>query len=441
LSRSLRSLRSALLAAGWFLFVLFLGMLPEQDALYFADSVAYLNHPEPYYVENPHVTPNSPLPRMKIVGQRRPLYPAYLRAFLPSLPRWQFATWLASWSLAGWVLMGLPGLVAGSLVSLLPAGYVWQLMILSEPLNLSLTALLVTSSFLLLRRFDAARFGLFTATLLLLTFNRDANAYLHPIFAASIAGHLLWKGRRRLRGVAPHAAAVLGVALVCFALSRYLVVKHEGYQFMITNAFLVRILPDTEARVHFRSLGMPVSRPVLRYAGMGGTRGQLPLLHQAPEFIRWVHQEGLRHYTVWLVMRPASWGEAARAWFREANRISHYLAEEERLPATVRALRGLSDLGWAHPASTALLALGLIAVLWRAPDPRHRQAAWLLLTCLLASFLQAFVGYHGDGIEVNRHMAGASVLLKASLVLGAFLLVLAFVPLITARRGRSMAVG
>jgi hypothetical protein len=419
---------------------LYLGRPAVAKAFVFPDSAAYIDWPADFVLAGPQ----------RVMGARPVGYALFLDVFGTgaALVWAQTILSLGSWSVLGWLVARLPGVVLGCLLALLPSVWRWNASALSESLSLSLLALGLAAALALARRASAcatrpeedasasasrarrslALFAGWVACVLLFGWSRDANLILLPaLLLPALYGPL----RGRL--------AVLAVGLLVLAGGAWDAHRNERTQWSLDNAILARVLPDPTARARFAAAGMPIPSELEQVAGSPGSRTQRRLRETDPAYLAWTRARGGRVYWSWVLTRPASYGEAWGALERCWNDDLEMYPPSLELPAAVRGAGVCGTFGPGPWVAWLLPFLWLAA--WRRGERRLRPELAAALLGSATALVSAFATYHADGVEVQRHMLLGIVLQRAAAWIGVAVLATALLELVRARRGKTSAPG
>ena len=332
---------------------------------------------------------------LEVMGARAPVYPLLLKALGAGPGLLHFQTWfsLLCWSLLGWIVGRIPGLVTSGLLALSPAISFWNLIVLTESVTLSLLVLLIGLGVLMMERRSLVLFLAWSLMIVLFGFLRDSNLVLLPFLLPPALQH------SRSRKLA-------AVSLVCAVMITGAAFAQQQRHWVIPyyNAVEKRILPEPRARAEFEAAGMPSD--VFR--------------DQAREFRAWFLDKGQSTYQKWVLTRSASYWEVGRNLVRanESARLRElYFESFADLP--VPWVTKISEIlfrasAWPLPFGVLLLLIPGWEV-WR----RGRMGGlpgWILVLAA-GVYIQAFATFHGDGVEIERHMLVATVLYRIGLLL------------------------
>lgn len=391
------------------------------------DSEAYLHWPDPYILPGGYW----------VMGARPPFFPWLLKVVGAGqgLLVFQLLASLIAWAWLGSLLRGGLGVLLGLLLAASPMVWQWHAMVLTESITLTGWILLIalTRQGLVTGRWTyLLAWGLVGAAL---AWTRDSNAYGLPFLALVLLG-------RRPRQ-----------ALACLVLSALLLVQvgaevkaEQRWVYPVGNVITGRILPDAHARQWFETRGMPTSPATAAVAGVFGTRSKVELEKTAPEFMAWLRSEGLatyqRYLLTHLLIPPSTLLQAWESLKKPLWLCLRYYripdGPEFGFPLPVLLAHGVYLLMPPLPL-WGLLGLGLLvwAVLWRrqwlnpkggAGSPRELSPCELSprelsplevslslnLGVALLALSQAFLSFHGDAMEVARHLLPSLVLLRVS---------------------------
>ena len=367
-------------------------------------------------------------------------------------------------SVAGWLALALSfaGLLRVRWVAGLAAAAVcafslvvpvnqWDWVLLSESLSLSLFAAAAALSLRLAAAGGAGRapgkglVAAWGACCLLFALTRDVNVYVlacgWALLAVLAARAAIARGWR-----SPDArwrASCLLVLTVVLGASQLLATNSGRWKLPLLNVLLRRVISSPEVADEFASrYGMPRNPEVARYAGRFGWHrvgGREPMVVRfftddpaLADFRAWILERGVASYARYLVVDQP---------MRALRVAAHAFATHGGQAAPNRRYgKGAGSTGWTRALSrvlhpqlprpvllwTLLVAAGALLA-WRSPAARVPAAAVLLLAVTVAA--HAFIAYHGDASNVDRHIAFAGIGLR----LGLLLLLLTLLDRIAAR--------
>lgn len=387
-------------------------------------SIGYWQDPSSYASVARHPFPSLGL----LAGWRPPLTPILwkLTGSLLSFAVVQTLIGIASWSLLALVTARLvrPGagrLVAGGLVLAFASCWQvteWNWNFLSESLAISLTVVLLSGALLCIEQRTRTGIGVMLVAAVLLMADRDqevvslGTAAIVAIVVAAGYAVVRRKDRLLLR------KSLLGglAALVLLAASGLGLAGEYSSSRNVVNVedvFVVRVFPFPARVAWFAAHGMPEKSKIDQVAGRttaptGTAKVVYPNL-QAPVFAPlagWFARHSRSAYVEYLVTHPGYDVTAPFAspvlTYNDANgNLAFYGSLIGPRPSGT-ALPGLPVVLFPPWPVVALLGgAGAVAalLLWR----RRREVAVLVLFALFGAW-SMFVAWHGDGMEVARHM-------------------------------------
>ncbi len=314
----------------------------------------------------------------------------------------------------------------------------WDTVLLSESLALSLTALLIAGWLALTRKWTGLRAVLLCLVAVLWTFTRDVHAWLLLPMAALIGAASFIRPAQR-RGL--FIAAVLVIAFVVNSASAG---RGEGidkrWVLPLINVITQRVLPNPAMLAWFEQQGMPVSPALLRLSGSLGWENNWAAFddYALQPFRDWLTASGKSVYLRYLLAHPL-WllGEPLRHLddILTPSNLHIYPSPTFKplLPPLLTGFLSLGRnawfLGWA--AAAAMIAVTVAAV-WKRSRPDSR---WLIVALVIAlAYPHALIVWHGDAAEVGRH----SITVNMQLRLGLWMLIWLAADEVWTRSGRRM---
>ncbi len=369
-------------------------------------------------------------------------------------------------SLAAWVGLGLAfarlapagwarrvALVLPPLLSLSIPVNQWDGIVMSESLFLSLMAAATAMTVVLLRAPSFPVLIAWCVAALAFALVRDSAAYLLLVGVAAIALRLFIGLARRIdgRGTSLVFAAAVAVGLIALVSARASMHGGERWRTPLVNVILRRVLPDPELAEIWRDrYGLPRNEVFEAQAGKlawnripGGRqlRHELESDARLAPVDRWLAETGVDAYQRYLLF-----DEPVRAWRDALEGFRIGVNPEPPVAATAEEPGGyaqgasvrqwsllLSALTYAHvprPELVCLAAAFVALVLARSTRAtRARPLALFAVALFAGAVTQAFVTWHGDAAEVDRHVVVAGVLFRigiGALVLGSLVSVRGF---------------
>jgi len=401
-----------------------------------------------------------------LFGWRHPVIPVIyklLQRDIVAIALFQAMLYIAAWIFLARVASGIvrsAGLKLLTVFSLLfigliPEFLIWNNIILSESISMSL--FIVFSGFLLLFHRSNSRAALLgiliSATLL--AFNKDVGSYIVLLYSAYFFASYLVGKAKRWQHLLVGGFFVLLFVMASFTSEHLRNVYDENnipiekrYQVPLLNIYKFRVLSDPWTTGIFKNYGMPYSEDLQR---MQTNESWDVLLFQEDKFSAfsaWVLRKGKRCYARFLLLHPlhslaaviedsdkifllsaksgifkyAAAPKMKNGWqfkidHSYPNRSYHWAGDRKELLAALR-IRGIFHS--ILPLGTILLVLaaGMILLLFfnfrrRALD---HDAAFFFMFFLVAA-PHMLVSFFGDAIEIERHCSGALLHLLVALVL------------------------
>lgn len=313
-----------------------------------------------------------------------------------------FSVWKACNPLA----MQVGGTLLIYLLALYPDFAMWNVVILSESVSISLTYL---SFAFLIRWLQSGRmlyFGWLTAVLLLNTHVRDFNVFYSLLFLGIFLLVLIAR-RRPDAWVVFAGALILGNVVLAsnFAEHAGPKVSDTRWFFPMLNNIGQRVLTNKEFTEVFMRNGMPMNPALASMSGRWAHEedGRFYNSSDLEEFRAWVRTKSRASYAELLILNP--WYAVASLWSRKDDVFhqSHF-ATLYYIPKGFRFIETLRlQFGY-------LYALNFVLVCWLAARFRRTpKAAGALNSLLLGASISllalptAFFTFHVDAMEVARH--------------------------------------
>jgi hypothetical protein len=293
----------------------------------------------------------------------------------------------------------------------------WDPIILSDSLALSLLAVFLALSLWLLLEWQWYKVGLLACVSVLLAFVRDTYAYWLLLIGIVLLV-LVFFARHRER-----VLLVSAIFISLFWASHTL--ASAGYHWY--SAFLMtvglRILPDPEYLTYFEKRGMPVNEALIERTGKSMQSDDAAMLYDTrlDEFRRWTKEHGRREYVRFL-------------WFYKADVLQAPLQNMEVMfnpdvyyytPTGYRPILSNERLNeFLYPTRYGILIFFLANVLAAAlviPAFQYRQVVWIVpLILILFSYPQAVLIWSADANDLPRHSLYHNVELRLGLWLVIF---------------------
>jgi hypothetical protein len=219
-------------------------------------------------------------------------------------------------------------------------------------------------------------------------------------------------GWRRTRHADPvFARSLLHATLLCVAVCGYVTVSQDvsdRNRYPVLNNVGQRILPDEEMTQWFADNGMPLDDAVRERTGASSFDDDFATL-QDPDLAHlraWADGPGQRTQLISFVVHAGFWTDMLRDDLPAilAGNLEDYdlFGVGERLPERLVWLDG--------PRTTTQLAIWMLvavgALVLAAAFSRRRLLALVVALALASSWIELYLSYAGDSVEVHRHLVG-----------------------------------
>jgi hypothetical protein len=369
-----------------------------------------------------------------------PLVYKVLRNDLPSIARFQLGLSILCWGLLAlavaravrspWIKPIAFGMIL--LFSLSAEVIMWDGVILSDSISISLMALLIAGGLWLLEGwgwFKAAAVALVAFTW---AFARDTNAWILLMIAGALS---VGATVRVIQGRYLLLAAAFAVI---FAVNDVTANRANRWEVAFMNIVGLRILPSPEPTAYFAARGMPVTPALMERKNKKTWTDNWAFARDPAlqSFRDWMYERGKSTYMRFLLSHPA---------FTIQEPLRHpeeLLASELRNYAPVKfsaILKGVLAeaiypkkwaLLWIWAAVLAVgLAVGLR--LWT-----FNPAVVIALLLIVLAYPNAALQWHGDPNEIDRHGLQAGMHLR----LGIWLLLIFAADMLVNHNGKTRAV-
>jgi hypothetical protein len=384
------------------------------QARWLPDSIDYIFPAETYAWTEPglwtHTKPWGAAVLYKLTGSS-PLTIAAIQTFLSALA-WLSLAWVLSRIIrAGWLKVAAFALILG--FSLAPPVQMWNHIIQSESLSISLLALVLAILISLLQRW---RWEKITALILLFAWwmgTRETNVYLGLL----VAGFLFFIGLLYKHQRFYWAVSVVLVLFGYVNLQISEIPTIPRWLYPLTNTVLHRILPDEKFLRYFEARGLPISPQLLSLSGGFANSADFAVFNHPGlnDVETWLYRRGKDAYIRFLLEHPLY--TLASPW----QHVQELLAPRDLMSYTPEQYKPL--LAWLfegvfYPGSLwlVLLLAGIVLIATLATKPwRETLAFWLALGFLVLFFPNFYLAWHGDAAEVGRHAIQASIQLRLAL--------------------------
>jgi hypothetical protein len=357
------------------------------------------------------------------ISTKPPITPLFFK-LLDSNPERIMAVqlWLSilSWGfLACMVVLVVRSLLRKVLAFLIVLGFslnqniiMWDPIILSDSLALSLLALFLGLGLWLLLEWKWYKIGLLAFVSILLVFVRDTYAYWLLLIGLALLVLFFFVHQRQ------RVLLISGFFISLFLASNAL--ASAGYHWY--SAFLMtvglRILPNPEYVTYFEKRGMPVNDALLERSGKSMQSDDAAMLYDTrlDEFRRWTKEHGRSEYIRFLWFYKA---EVLQAPLQNVEilfnpNLYYYTATGYR---PIIASTRLNE--FLYPTRFGVLTFlfaNLLAAALVIPAFQYRQALWIVpLVLVLFSYPQAVLIWNADANDLPRHSLYHNVELRLGL--------------------------
>ncbi len=296
-----------------------------------------------------------------------------------------------------------PGLkLVGVLLSLLfSLGHyviIWDTVILTESLSLSLTVLVLAGWLWLLEDWDWHKAAFLVFISFAWAFTRDTNYWLLLLIAILTA---VFGIRRR-----SHWRWLAAIFLLTFWLAQAASEYGQRWIFPFQNVLGTRILPYQTAVDFFAACGMPVTDNLLSLAG-GTAEGNNRAFYNDPaldEYREWLRTRGKTCYLKWLAFPPS------RSLIQPLEDFPNLVAFKQITRFYTKTYQAvlplwLEKILYPQIAATAawIVSMVLAVLTGYSPHWRHKPLwiVWAVLT--LSLYPHLFLVWHGDTLGLDRH--------------------------------------
>jgi hypothetical protein len=288
----------------------------------------------------------------------------------------------------------------------------WDPLILSDSLSLSLLALFLSLALWLLVEWKWYKAIMLVSAAVLLAFVRDTYAYWLLLIGIALLVLLFFIHQPR------RVLLVSGMFILLFLANNAL--ASAGYRWYVPFLMTVglRILPNPEYVAYFEDRGMPINDALLERSGKAMHAEERAMMFdpRLDEFRRWAKEEGRREYIHFL-------------WFYKAEVLQAPLRNLELMfnpyvyPYTATGYRPilknarLNELLYPSRFGVVTFFLAnLFAAVLVIPAFQYRQMLWTVpLLLILFSYPQAVLIWSADANDIARHSLYHNVELRLGL--------------------------
>ena len=297
----------------------------------------------------------------------------------------------------------------------------WDYLILSDSISVSLMALFLASSVLLLEKWDVFKILFLFATSLLLAGIRDTFAYWLLMIGGSLP-ILLFFTKNQARRI----FLVSGFFILVFLASNFSASSGARWYFPVLNTIGIRILPNEQHTTYLEGLGMPVSDTLLERQGKPLHADSLAMMKASDlqAFRDWVKSDGKQAYMKFLWFYKAY---SLQGWTKDMGTLLNpdvYYYSATGFKDIIEDLR-LDE--FVYPDRFGILFFFIVnylavgATVWVFYEQRGVSLMWILpLLLILLSFPQVLLIWNADANDMARHSLYHNIQLR----LGFWILIL-----------------
>jgi len=362
------------------------------------------------------------------VASRPPVTPLFFKLLGGDFERiMYFQLWISiiSWGILGMVLaiivqnywLKIFAFIFILAFSLTQNVILWDALILSDSLSLSLLALFLASSFLLINKWSIWRFIALVIVSTMMAFIRDTYAFFFLMAGGMLIFSLFLTVRRT------PIFLVSGTFFILFVVVNIFSGIGMRWYMPLMMTMGLRILPNPEYVAYFEKRGMPVYPELMERAGkpIQADDGAMYYDPDLEEFRRWVRANGYREFTRFLwFFKSDTFQNPLRDLDQIFNPDVYYYAATGYRPIIKDQRMGELIYPFRFGLVASLFA-NAFAFFLLFPAIRYRAAKWAIpLVMILLSYPQAVLVWNADANDIARHSIYHVIMLR----LGFWLLVL-----------------
>jgi hypothetical protein len=297
--------------------------------------------------------------------------------------------------------------------SLTPAVAMWNHIIQSESLSISVMILILASWLGILQRWSWLNFDGLVLLFGLWAGSRETNVYLCLLIAAALIPIGIFWARNRVYWLL--SACLLVFAWINLRISELPTIPRWAYP--LANVILQRVLPEPDFLAYFEEHGMPAPPELLALSGQPAVAEDHAVFNRRAlnEFEAWVFRDGRDTYINFLAAHPAYTALAPlsdRRTLLGSRELDGYLPPGFRhaFPGVVNEALFPTQGPWL----ILLLVVSTAVVVWQARPWTGSHQFWLLAGFFLLVIPHLYIAWHGDSSEVARHAVQANIQLRLS---------------------------
>lgn len=211
---------------------------------------------------------------------------------------------------------------------------------------------------------------------------------------------------------------------------------NERDRWPLLNAVSTRILTNPEFTAEFVEAGMPMNPVLLATAGNVAQYIVVPYQEYAPEYLEWFDEHGTFTYQKYLLTHPCVFVEAQDVLIEHVRYVPETYFWKVYPPEKILRFQKLY-----YPLPIPLVWWSIVLLPAVEFTVRRKVDALTLLAAALPLFtyFQVFVCYHGDGMEIQRHILLSIIMYRVSMLVSIAAVLLFLYHVVRQRANRPVA--
>lgn len=362
------------------------------------------------------------------MGVRPPVVPLVYKLFISShdgIVAFQTFFSMISWSVLALACSSCFSSARGRVISFvwiwafscMPRVARWDSILISESISNSLQILALSAVLIFRQNFYVINRLAWAAAAVLVTttaavFARDTNAYNNLVIYLSLGLAACQLNKR---------SVTFRVTLMVFAL---LAVVHlmqsklmgasARWHFPLTNNLLQRVLPHPDKARFFVEQGMPQSEAINQLKGKWASSEGWAAMKNA-QFQSWLQNNGLKAYKRFLMFHPRYTAVSVLYASDTLMKIdpADLLRGDNQKAAWIETLQA-----FLIPSGSFVILSGALLIIAAYRAGGERITLEMLLIFYSCAWVQLILGFHGDAMEVERHVLQATIFFRLTFFLG-----------------------
>ena len=285
----------------------------------------------------------------------------------------------------------------------------WDYLILSDSIALSLLVLFLATCLWLLMRWSVLRASLLIFFAVLLAFSRDTYAYVLLMGAALLILVFFLSNYRK------HFLYVGLVFFVIFLASNTLASIGYHWYTPLLNTIGMRVLPNQEYLVYFETRGMPINTALMERSGQPhhADAGIMVTDERLEDFRNWVRENGRKEYIRFLWFFKA---DTFQNVFNDMKLVffpNYYFYTATGFRPIIQNSR-LDELLYPNRFGFFLfLIANLIAGVFSTVAWYEKKTTWILpIALIIFTYPQAVLIWNADSSDIARHSLYHNVMMR-----------------------------